>query len=97
METLRRYGFVDPKPGDSMLVGLTDAVPACVVRLRLDCEIEGVGVDPEDPPLVWEAWTPNGWAMCDIDSDGTGGLNRAGDIVLHVPNTHEASLVLNQR
>ena len=86
-----------PKPGDSMLVGLTDAVPACVVRLRLDCEIEGVGVDPEDPPLVWEAWTPNGWAMCDVDSDGTGGLNRAGDIVLHVPNTHEASLVLNQR
>jgi predicted phage baseplate assembly protein len=86
-----------PKPGDSMLVGLSDAVPSCAVRLRLDCEIEGVGVDPEDPPLVWEAWTPNGWATCDVDSDGTGGLNRAGDIVLHVPNTHEASLVLNQR
>jgi predicted phage baseplate assembly protein len=86
-----------PKPGDSMLVGLSDAVPSCAVRLRLDCEIEGVGVDPEDPPLVWEAWTPLGWASCDVDSDGTGGLNRAGDIVLHVPDTHEASLVLNQR
>ena len=39
-----------PKPGDSMLVGLTDAVPACAVRLRLDCEIEGVGVDPRGSP-----------------------------------------------
>jgi predicted phage baseplate assembly protein len=85
-----------PKPGDSMLVGLSDAVPSCAVRLRLDCEIEGVGVDPEDPPLVWEAWTPEGWVRCDVDSDGTGGLNRAGDIVLHVPAAHETSLVLNQ-
>jgi predicted phage baseplate assembly protein len=85
-----------PKPGDSMLVGLTDAVPSCAVRLRLDCEIEGVGVDPEDPPLVWEAWTADGWIGCDVDSDGTGGLNRAGDIVLHVPAAHESSLILNQ-
>jgi predicted phage baseplate assembly protein len=85
-----------PKPDDSMLVGLTSAVPSCAVRLRLDCEIEGVGVDPEDPPLVWEAFTENGWAACDVDSDGTGGLNRAGEIVLHVPAGHEPSLILNQ-
>src|SRR5450432_2415434 len=32
-----------PKPGDCMLVGLSDAVAKCAVRLRLDCEIEGVG------------------------------------------------------
>jgi hypothetical protein len=37
-----------PKPGDPALVGpFTDAVPSCAVRLaRLDCEIEGVSVDP---------------------------------------------------
>jgi predicted phage baseplate assembly protein len=86
-----------PKPGDHMLVGLTEAVPSCAVRLRLDCEIEGVGVDPDDPPLVWEAYTDEGWVACDLDSDGTGGLNRAGEIVLHVPDAHVASLVLNQR
>ncbi len=79
-----------------MLVGLTSAVPSCAVRLRLDCEIEGVGVDPEDPPLVWEAYTADGWVACDLDSDGTGGLNRAGEIVLHVPAAHESSLILNQ-
>ncbi|MEO9175329.1 MAG: putative baseplate assembly protein [Gaiellales bacterium] len=92
------YPFDDvPKPGDHMLVGLTDPVPSCAVRLRLECEIEGVGVDPDDPPLVWEAYTDAGWVACDLDSDQTGGLNRAGEIVLHVPEGHVASLVLNQR
>jgi predicted phage baseplate assembly protein len=85
-----------PKPDDSMLIGLADAVPSCAVRLLLDCEIEGVGVDPEDPPLVWEAWTDAGWVRCDLDSDTTGGLNRAGEVVLHVPATHETSLIQNQ-
>ena len=33
---------------------------------------------------------------CELDEDGTGGLNRAGDVVLHVPAAHETSLVLNQ-
>jgi predicted phage baseplate assembly protein len=86
-----------PSPGDCMLIGLSDPVPSCAVRLRLDCEIEGVGVDPDDPPLVWEAYSDGGWLKCDVDSDGTGGLNRAGAVVLHVPDTHDASLVLNQR
>jgi predicted phage baseplate assembly protein len=86
-----------PKPGDCMLIGLTDAVPSCAVRLRLDCEIEGVGVDPKDPPLVWEAFSDAGWVRCELDSDGTGGLNRTGDVVLHVPESHVASLILNQR
>jgi predicted phage baseplate assembly protein len=86
-----------PKPGDALLIGLTEAVPSCAVRLQLDCEIEGVGVDPDDPPLVWEAWTEQGWTACEVDSDGTGGLNRAGDVVLHVPAAHEISLILNQR
>jgi predicted phage baseplate assembly protein len=86
-----------PKPGDTLLVGLSNAVPSCAVALRFDCEIEGVGVDPADPPLVWEAWDGHGWAACEVDRDDTGGLNRAGDVVLHVPPGHTASLVDRQR
>lgn len=88
-----------PQPGDCFYVGLTNAVPSCAVVLRLGCEIEGVGVDPLDPPLVWEAWDGATWAECEIEpgGDGTGGLNRAGDIVLHVPPGHRAhSAVLRQ-
>lgn len=86
-----------PKPDEALLLGLSDAVPSCAVVLRFDCDIEGVGVKPDEPPLVWEAWTGTDWTSCELDRDETGGLNRAGDVVLHVPAGHEASLVVNQR
>jgi predicted phage baseplate assembly protein len=90
--------FADvPAPGDSLLVGLSDAVPSCAVLLRMDCSVSGIGVDPRRPPLVWEAWTGHGWAQCDVDRDGTGGFNQPGDVVLHVPATHRTSIVARQR
>ncbi|MBX3030696.1 MAG: putative baseplate assembly protein [Chloroflexi bacterium] len=82
-----------PKAGDMLLVGLTQAVPSCAVTLRFSCRIEGVGVDPEFPPLAWEAWDGESWVACEIESDGTGGLNRDGDVVLHVTDGHVASVV----
>jgi predicted phage baseplate assembly protein len=86
-----------PAPGDVLLVGLDVPVPRCVVMLELDCDIEGIGVDPKNPPLVWEAWNGSGWTSCDVDSDETGGLNRAGRVVLHVPRTHQVSVIGGQR
>ncbi|KAF2779290.1 MULTISPECIES: putative baseplate assembly protein [Streptomyces] len=80
-----------PAPGDCMLIGLSNAVPHCALALELDSRVDGVGVDPRQPPLVWEAWTEDGWQSCEVDRDGTGGLNRPGDIVLHVPGGHVLS------
>lgn len=86
-----------PQPGDALYVGLSEATPANAVRLRFRCDIEGVGVDPTNPPLAWEAWTGDDWEPCELDSDSTGGLNRDGDVVLHVPRGHIASLIAKQR
>lgn len=86
-----------PRLEDVLLLGLDDAAPCCVVVLRFDGDVEGVGVDPRYPPLVWEAWTGSRWRECEVDSDGTGGLNRAGDIVLHVPDDHQASVIADHR
>ncbi|MGH9002208.1 MAG: putative baseplate assembly protein, partial [Acidimicrobiia bacterium] len=77
-----------PQPGDALYVGLSDAVPACAVVLRFGCEIEGVGVDPRHPPVVWEAWNGSAWQECDLEVDETGGFNQTGDVILHVPATH---------
>ncbi len=85
-----------PKPDDALYVGLDQPAPSCAVRIRLSCRIEGVGVDPDFPPLVWEAWNGEGWARCEVDGDGTGGLNRDGDITLHLPEEHEASVIEGQ-
>jgi predicted phage baseplate assembly protein len=86
-----------PKPDDALVIGLTDAVPRCAVRLRLRCTIEGVGVDPTDPPLVWEAWDGETWHPCEVDLDGTGGLNRDGDVVIHIGREHVAAVLDGRR
>ena len=86
-----------PQPGDALHVGLTEAVPSNAVRLRIRASIDGVGVDPTNPPLAWEAWTGDDWEPCELDSDTTGGLNRDGDVVLHVPSEHVTSLIAKQR
>ena len=99
--SLGRDGFraFSPTPavGDALLIGLSDAVPSCAVLIRLDCVLSGRGVDPRRPPLVWEAWTDDGWIPCDLDSDTTGGLNKPGDVILHVPGAHRASVIARER
>lgn len=86
-----------PKPGDALLIGLSDAVPSCAVSLRFRCSIEGVGVDPDRPPITWEAWDGGDWVACELERDSTGGLNRDGEVLLHVPAGHATSLINRQR
>ncbi len=86
-----------PRPGDTLLVALDVAVPRCAVRLRLDSHVAGVGVDPGNPPLVWEAYDGAQWQRCRVLSDGTGGLNRPGDVLLDVPDRHRPALLDGQR
>jgi predicted phage baseplate assembly protein len=94
----RFYCFDDvPKTSDALYVGLTNAVPSCALTLRFTCDIEGVGVDPDWPPLAWEAWGGDAWAACTLERDETGGLNRNGDVILHVPRSHVASVIDKQR
>ncbi|MGC5053205.1 putative baseplate assembly protein [Micromonospora sp. DT48] len=86
-----------PTVGDALLLGLDTAVPSCAVVLRLESRVEGIGVDPRQPPLRWEAWDGADWVACEVDSDSTGGLNRPGDVVLHVPSGHTDSVIGGQR
>ncbi|MBX7548036.1 putative baseplate assembly protein [Streptomyces sp. NPDC004232] len=82
-----------PEPGDALLFGLPAAVPRCIVAVRLDSRVEGVGVDPRQPPLVWEAWDGARWQVCETGSDTTGGLNRPGEVIVYVPAGHTASVI----
>ncbi|NBE84931.1 putative baseplate assembly protein [Micromonospora rubida] len=90
--------FADPPvAGDAVLFGLDGAVPGCAVLLTMDWVVAGRGVDPTNPPLVWEAWTEGGWEECPVERDTTGALNRAGEVVLHVPARHAASVEARHR
>lgn len=89
--------FTDvPEVGDTMLIGLTNAAPNCAVRIDFEGRVEGVGVNPAHPPLVWEAHTDDGWQRCLVTLDETGGLNQSGALILMVPAGHVPALVDGQ-
>lgn len=85
-----------PAVDDAVYVGLDNAVPQCAVRLDVLARAEGVGVNPKRPPLVWEAWCEGQWLPCDVGSDATGGFNRPGEVILHVPPGHTMSVLAGQ-
>jgi predicted phage baseplate assembly protein len=86
-----------PRLGDTLLIGLDSAAKSCAVRVDFDGETHGIGVNPRHPPLVWEAWTGDDWAECEVTTDETGGFNRSGRIVVHLPAGHEDSIIDEQR
>lgn len=89
--------FSDPPcPDDELLIGLDTAVPSVAVRVDYAGQTEGLGIDPRRPPLIWEAWTGTSWSECDLERDETGGLNRSGSLVLHLPAGHQTSVVGGQ-
>src|SRR5438105_3831751 len=47
--------FADPpRPKDRLYFGFANDLGAHTLVLNMDCPVEGVGVDPRNPPLVWE-------------------------------------------
>lgn len=82
-----------PQPGNSFYLGYREDLSGHILALTMRCQIEGVGVDPTDPPLVWEVWNGDERRWQELDrpeQDTTGGLNRDGVIILHLP--YEAAM-----
>jgi predicted phage baseplate assembly protein len=76
-------------PGDCFYLGFSRSLAGTVLRLRVTASIEGIGVDPDDPPLAWEVWSGEAWIKATVHLDTTGGLNRDGEVQLLVPLAHE--------
>jgi predicted phage baseplate assembly protein len=76
-------------PGDSVYLGFAASIAGSLVRLNISASIEGIGVDPRDPPIAWEAWSGEAWLSTPVQSDSTGGLNREGQILLRLPGAME--------
>lgn len=77
-----------PAPNDAFYMALERDHSHHVLALLIECETAGgAGVDPTNPPLIWEAWQGGAarWSACDVEYDGTGGFNQNGEIILHLP------------
>ncbi|MCV2395218.1 putative baseplate assembly protein [Actinotalea sp. M2MS4P-6] len=87
------FGSTPVQPGDAAYLGFDGSLAGMALQLSVEATAQGIGVDPLNPPLAWEVWTGEAWTAVRVQSDTTGGLNRNGEIVLLVPDSH-ASLML---
>jgi predicted phage baseplate assembly protein len=85
---LRPGIFSDPpRVNERLYFGFANDLSAHTLALNLDCPVEGVGVDPKHPPLVWEVYVEieRRWLPVEPEFDTTGGLNTTGLIILNLP------------
>ncbi|RAQ97525.1 putative baseplate assembly protein [Thermogemmatispora tikiterensis] len=85
-----------PAPGDAFLLAFENDLSNHLLALIVDCErAGGAGVDPTKPPLIWQVWQGRAarWVNCELEYDGTGGFNEAGEIILHLPEMVRSEFV----
>jgi predicted phage baseplate assembly protein len=76
-------------PGDAFYLGFAGSLAGNAIQLAISANVEGIGVVPDNPPIVWEVWQGEGWIPVTLHRDTTGGLNRDGTIIMLIPNAHE--------
>ena len=87
-----------PLPGDALYFGFAENLSQYIISMDIDSIVEGIGVDPKDPPLAWESWCGDirGWERAGVERDETGGLNQKGVVLLHLPEGMAARALQQQ-
>ena len=78
-----------PQENNALYLGYDGDLAAHTLGLTFESNIEGIGVNPNDPPWVWEYWDGNyeRWLPMILESDSTGGLNTNGQVVVRLPGS----------
>jgi predicted phage baseplate assembly protein len=78
-----------PAENNALYLGYSENLKGLTLMLTIDSSIEGIGVNPKDPPRAWEYWDgeQERWMPIRLESDTTGGLNTFGEVILHIPIT----------
>jgi len=78
-----------PEENNALYLGYSEDLKAHTLLLTIQSSIEGIGVDPHNPPWAWEFWDGGyeRWSPVRLESDTTGGLNTNGQVILHIPMT----------
>lgn len=76
-----------PEENNALYLGYSEDLRSHMIAITMECSIEGIGVDPHNPPLAWEFWDgeQERWSPMRLDSDTTGGLNTNGQVMVHIP------------
>ncbi len=78
-----------PEENNALYLGFSENLSAHTLMFTIDCGLEGIGVDPRNPPLAWEFWDGEHekWSPLRLETDATGGLNTSGYVILYIPDT----------
>ena len=78
-----------PQVDDALYFGFENDLTDHILGFDLDFDpAGGAGIDPTMPPYIWEASTGeenHRWELCHVEIDQTYGMNRAGQIQVHLP------------
>jgi len=75
-----------PQEGEAIFFGFDEPLDRHYIGIDITClRAGGLSIIPESPPVVWQAWTEQGWYEVDVEEDGTGGMSWSGQILLHLP------------
>ncbi len=77
-----------PEENNALYLGYNEDLAGHMLVLNINSSIGGIGVDPHDPPLVWEYWDGEyeRWFIMRLETDTTGGLNTTGQVIVHLPD-----------
>ena len=78
-----------PRVDDAFYFGFDNDLSNHLLGFEVECDpAGGAGIDPTQPPYIWEASTGSSaapWEICQVDLDTSKGLNSAGRIQVHLP------------
>lgn len=76
-----------PEENNALYFGYAEDLRDHILMLTVESSIEGIGVDPHNPPWAWEFWEGEGerWSSLILESDTTGGFNTNGQIIFRIP------------
>jgi predicted phage baseplate assembly protein len=89
-----------PAVGDALYLGFEQSTARLIMMVSIEASMaRGAGVNPEDPPLRWEASQGHGtWADVEVLEDLTGGFNYgSGTIHLQCPAVSGVEPVAGRR
>jgi predicted phage baseplate assembly protein len=82
------FDSTPPQAGDAAYFGFDEDLSHHILGIEMEVDTaEGAGIDPTDPPYLWEVMAKDGegWTKLEVDLDGTKGFNVSGLVRLFLP------------
>jgi len=90
--------FPTVTPDDALYLGFAESLERNLIRLDVSVGGgAGRGIDPRDPPRVWQTWDGRDWRPAKVLTDTSDGFNTSGRISLLLAGGHEPMTVATVR